>query len=74
VTVISTIQSSQKLTLRNIGDEERPECLNCRQRGEECEWGMKITFKTGNAIELDADHASMIGPSRKRARHFKVSP
>jgi hypothetical protein len=34
---------------------------------------MKITFKTGNAIELDADHASMIGPSRKRARHFKVS-
>ena len=54
------------------GDELRPGCLNCRQRGEECEWGMKITFKADNATQLDAEHPSMRVNSRKRARQFKV--
>jgi len=54
------------------GDELRPECMNCRQRGDVCEWGMKITFRTDNATQIDSEHPSMQEGSKKRARHFKV--
>lgn len=54
------------------GDEGRPECLNCQQRGDQCEWGMKITFRATNATQIDSGHPSMQEGSRKRARRFKV--
>ncbi|KAL3418410.1 hypothetical protein PVAG01_10126 [Phlyctema vagabunda] len=53
-------------------DESRPSCLNCRQRGEGCEWGIRVTFRSGNATSLEAGHPSMLEGRRKRPRHYKI--
>ncbi|KAF7929179.1 uncharacterized protein EAE98_005098 [Botrytis deweyae] len=53
-------------------DELRPECMNCHERGERCDWGMKITFRTDNATNIDSEHPSMREGSKRRARSFKI--
>ncbi|KAK6611032.1 sugar transporter Stl1 [Botrytis cinerea] len=55
-----------------VCDELRPECMNCHERGERCKWGMKITFRTNNATNIDPEHPSMQEGSKRRARHFKI--
>ncbi|KAL1892600.1 hypothetical protein Sste5346_006885 [Sporothrix stenoceras] len=41
-------------------DEQRPTCQGCVRRKETCEWGMRVTFRSRNALSLK-------GGSRKRA-------
>lgn len=53
-------------------DEGRPACGSCIRRGQPCEWGLKVTFRTENAQHLDAAHPSMRRSARRFPHEFEI--
>lgn len=47
-------------------DEGKPECLRCQRRHERCQWGMRVAFRSENALTLPTPSAA------QRARGFEI--
>ncbi|KAI9167921.1 Dihydroxyacetone kinase 2 [Paramyrothecium foliicola] len=40
-------------------NERRPVCSNCLQKGETCEWGIRLSFRDENVQTISQNHPSM---------------
>ncbi len=45
--------------LARKGNERRPVCGNCLDKGEACQWGLRLSFRDDNVQTLPQDHPSM---------------
>ncbi|KAK4152584.1 Dak1 domain-containing protein, partial [Chaetomidium leptoderma] len=41
------------------GNERRPICNNCYQKGDACEWGIRLSFRDENVQTISQNHPSM---------------
>ena len=42
-----------------LGNERRPVCGNCYQKGDACEWGVRLSFRDENVQTISQNHPSM---------------
>jgi hypothetical protein len=42
-----------------LGNERRPICGNCYQKGDACEWGVRLSFRDENVQTISQNHPSM---------------
>lgn len=43
-----------------LGDGAQPRCHGCQVRGEECRWGLKVTFHPSRSLELSGEHCAVL--------------
>ncbi|CAN9130795.1 unnamed protein product [Alternaria alternata] len=54
------------------GDGAQPRCHGCQVRGQECRWGLKVTFHPSRSLELSSKHcAALLAIERKRGQPDK---
>ncbi|OAL03229.1 hypothetical protein IQ06DRAFT_334667 [Phaeosphaeriaceae sp. SRC1lsM3a] len=48
-------------------DGTQPQCRNCRERGEECRWGLKASFHPSRSLQLsNEDRAALLAIEEER--------
>ncbi|KAH7082008.1 putative Zn(II)2Cys6 transcription factor [Paraphoma chrysanthemicola] len=48
-------------------DGAQPQCRNCRERGEECRWGLKASFHPSRSLQLSSqDRAALLAVEEER--------
>lgn len=58
---------SPRLTRTSVGDGTQPQCRNCRERGEECRWGLKASFHPSRSLQLsNEDRAALLAIEEER--------
>lgn len=64
------------LTTGELGDEQKPRCQNCTERGLDCRYGLRLTFLANNVSNLgpvDAQAFQDITPSFYRQIRVKTT-